>query len=64
MVEKLCDVEEETADRRAALRRLWDNATVSGLAVACKPVRCWRRSDLEAERKPRLTVDMFCTSLD
>lgn len=33
MVEKLCDVEEETADRRTALRRVWEDPTVNGLAA-------------------------------
>ena len=58
MVEKVFDVVEGTAERRAALRRVVEEATVSGLAAVCKPVRCWRRSDLEAERIPRLTADI------
>jgi hypothetical protein len=56
-VEKLlCDEAEE--ERRPALRRVRDAAPAMGLEADGKPVRCWRRSDLVAERSPRLTADM------
>jgi hypothetical protein len=59
MLEKLCDVEEETADRRPALTRVREaTVAVNGLDPDCNPVRCWSLSDLEAERSPRLTADM------
>jgi hypothetical protein len=53
MVEKLLCVE---AAERKSVR---DAAAAMGLDADCKPVRCWRRSDLVAERSPRLTTDMI-----
>jgi hypothetical protein len=53
MVEKLLCVE---AEEGGSVR---DAAADMGLNADCKPVRCWRRSDLVVERSARLTADMI-----
>lgn len=59
MVEKVlreCGAEE----REAALKDVLEAApSTSGRAADCRPVRCCRRSDLVAERRPRFTADMM-----
>lgn len=53
MVEKLLCVE---AQEGGSVR---EAAADMGLKADCKPVRCWRRSDLVVERSARLTADMI-----
>jgi hypothetical protein len=53
MVEKLLCVEAEEP------KSVRDAAAEIVLDANGKLVRCWRRSDLVAERSPRLTADMI-----
>ena len=59
MVEKVlyeCGAEE----RETPLKDVLEAAPrTTGRTADCRPVLCWRRSDLVAERRLRLTADMM-----